>query len=127
MIWMKRDTHEDLKSAQAAFLYHSTVPQAIKKTITEVEKELWVELKETQQVDAMAALYKWIQNSGTNCSLLALYDCLMALFWVMKGMSNCVLLDIKEKEKGDKELVKCWKEHYTDSRLMQKKIDVISK
>ena len=48
------------------------------------------------------------------------------MFWTMKGHMDQVLLECRQKEKGDEVLVQFWKEHHADVCLMHKKIDMIS-
>ena len=76
-------------------------------------------------VGELVSLKDYIQDPNTTHSLLDMYGRSVFLFWMVKGILGCLLLEKDEKGKGDEVPMHFWKAPHDDTCLMHKKMDII--
>ena len=69
----------------------------------------------------------WIQDPISSCAWQGKYECIVTIFWVIKGLMGWILLERKEKEHGDVVPIEFWKELYVDTQLLHMKINVVGR
>ena len=98
----------------------------IQVEIGELEKDLSTEMEESNPLVEFDDLEPWITGPRNTHECQHLYDRRVSLLLVMKGVHGWIILEKEEKHNGDEIPGQCWKDHYANSQIMDKKLDAIS-
>ena len=106
----KKPSLETLRAGQAACFFREYTPPIIREEIEQVERDLWNRVQAMDMETVKAEVEEWLMDLGTTIGRLSAYEWIITTHWVTKKLVAHVLMDRGNKDLGDKEPVKAWKE-----------------
>ena len=121
-------TKEQEKAAHSAKHYKRTVPPEIQADIAKVEEGVWEEVHQGIPEPEFNDLASWIHDPGKTYGRIGLYQRAISYYWASKCLLAKTLVEQKQTgmEKRAGVPVPLWDNHYNETRLMHKKLDVLA-